>query len=210
MLYRLLVFTSLFITLSFISNAQSDKELDAFTVQVEGLGCPFCAYGLEKKFKELKGLKKPVIDMETGKFTFLFPAKEALSITRVEKQVDAAGYTAVHVRVERANGAVETSEAATTATKTTGKKETATLAVAGNCGMCKARIEKAAKATKGVSSASWSSERQQLEVAYNPQVVDLTTISKNIAQKGHDTELVKASKKNYEQLHACCLYKRMK
>ena len=38
-------------------NAQS-KTMDEFTVQVDGLGCPFCAYGLEKKFKEFKGIKK--------------------------------------------------------------------------------------------------------------------------------------------------------
>ena len=32
--------------------AQSD--MDQFEVKVEGLGCPFCAYGLEKKFNELE------------------------------------------------------------------------------------------------------------------------------------------------------------
>ena len=39
--------------------AQAQKTFDQFEVQVDGLGCPFCAYGLEKKFKEFKGIKKP-------------------------------------------------------------------------------------------------------------------------------------------------------
>ena len=47
------------------TKAQS-KKVDQFKVQVDGLGCPFCAFGLEKKFKELKGIKKVRIDIETG------------------------------------------------------------------------------------------------------------------------------------------------
>ena len=35
-------------------NIKNDKNnpKDEVSVQVDGLGCPFCAYGLEKKMKE--------------------------------------------------------------------------------------------------------------------------------------------------------------
>ena len=40
------------------SLAFAQKSMDDLQVQVDGLGCPFCAYGLEKKFKEFKGCIK--------------------------------------------------------------------------------------------------------------------------------------------------------
>ncbi len=87
-------------------NAQS-KLMDDFTVQVDGLGCPFCAYGLEKRFNDLKGIKNIAIEMETGTMTFKFPTTENLSIAEVEKQVDNAGYTATSVEIKRADGQME-------------------------------------------------------------------------------------------------------
>ncbi len=89
----------------FTVNAQDGT--DKFTVQIDGLGCPFCAYGLEKKFKEFKGIKKVKIDIETGLFTFIYPTAKKLSIERVKKQVQAAGYTPVTTKIERSNGLIE-------------------------------------------------------------------------------------------------------
>ena len=62
----------------FSANGQK-KAMDKFMVQVDGLGCPFCAYGLEKKFKEFKGIKAVKIDIETGDFSFKYPAEKALT-----------------------------------------------------------------------------------------------------------------------------------
>ena len=116
-------------------SAQTLKFHDAFTVQVEGLGCAFCAYGLEKKFKELKALKKPAIDLETGIFTFQLPVDQSLSLEAVKKRVKQAGYTATRVQVQRADGT-------TADTQTPADVQgAATLTVAGNCGHCKTRIE---------------------------------------------------------------------
>ena len=42
----------LILLMGFTLNAQNSKDRDSFEIQVDGLGCPFCAYGLEKKFKE--------------------------------------------------------------------------------------------------------------------------------------------------------------
>ena len=106
----IVIFVSIFLAgLATPSQAQSNT-MDAFTVQVDGLGCPFCAYGLEKKFKELKGIKDVKIEMETGIMNFTYPAKKNLSIEQVESQVDEAGYTAVNVAITRSNGKTEESE----------------------------------------------------------------------------------------------------
>ena len=48
-------------------NAQTnDQELTYVKVEVKGLACPFCAYGLEKKLKDLDGVETIKIDVEQG------------------------------------------------------------------------------------------------------------------------------------------------
>ncbi len=37
-----------------------------YKVYVDGLSCPFCAYGIEKKFSKVKGVEKIDIDLKTG------------------------------------------------------------------------------------------------------------------------------------------------
>ncbi len=61
--------------------------------RVDGLACPFCAYGLEKKLKKLEGLKDIKILINEGKVTLSF--KEGASINRedIEKAVEEGGFT---------------------------------------------------------------------------------------------------------------------
>lgn len=186
-------------------NAQHDK----FTVTVEGLGCPFCAYGLEKKFKEVQGVKSIKIDIETGLMTFTADASKNLSLESVDRQVDKAGYTAKAIKIERASGKVETSEnTASASSDKSSAAKTATFRVAGNCTMCEARIEKAAKALEGVSAADWNVESKMLTVKFDEKKTSLNDIHKKIAAVGHDTDKVKAQDKAYEQLPGCCLYRK--
>lgn len=86
------------------------------------------------------------------------------------------------------------------------KVETTTFQVPGNCGMCKKRIETAAT-IKGVSTATWNMETQQMEVKFNPQKTSIATIQQSIAKAGHATEKFEANEKAYSNLHHCCKYK---
>ncbi len=79
--------------------------------------------------------------------------------------------------------------------------------VYGNCGMCKTRIEKALL-VKGVKYAYWDKETDMATVKFNPEVVTLEQLHRNVAAIGHDTDLVKADDKVYENLHGCCKYER--
>ena len=85
--------------------------------------------------------------------------------------------------------------------------KTKTITVKGQCGMCKTRIEKAAK-IEGVSQAIWNDQTDKLTVTYNPTKVKLIDIEKSIAAVGHDTEGVKADDKAYSNLPGCCKYDR--
>lgn len=83
---------------------------------------------------------------------------------------------------------------------------TETLKVAGECGMCKKSIEKAAK-TAGATAAEWNSETKQLTVTYAAGASKMK-IEQAIAAVGYDTQNVKATDEAYSKLHGCCQYER--
>ena len=90
-----------------------------------------------------------------------------------------------------------------------GPGKTEKFKVAGNCGMCEARIEKAAKSVNGVTTAEWDKETKMIEVSFDATEANIKKIHEAIAGVGHDTELVKADDETYDKLPACCKYDRM-
>ncbi len=88
------------------------------------------------------------------------------------------------------------------------QEKTSSFKVYGKCGMCKARIEKAAKATP-TSSITWDSKTQMAKVVYDPSKVSLDSVQKKIALAGHDTDKFMATDEAYNNLPGCCHYERM-
>lgn len=85
---------------------------------------------------------------------------------------------------------------------------TITFEVAGNCGLCKQRIEQAAK-IKGVSEATWNTQSNLATVSFLSTKTSGRAIKQAIADVGHDTDEIKAKDDVYQQLHQCCLYDRL-
>ena len=197
----------LFLLFGFGAMAQTDY--DAFSVRVDGLGCPYCAYGLEKKFKEFTGIADVQIEMETGVFNFTYPAAKALTVDQVRDQVFSAGYTPRSLEVRRADGSVETGEFAPAEFEEMEGYALARMTVAGNCGMCKNRIERAAIGVDGVEGALWD-ENEQVLTFQVKEGIDPNTVATAVAAAGHDTETAKAEKAVYKTLPGCCRYKRLK
>jgi Cu(I)/Ag(I) efflux system membrane fusion protein len=82
------------------------------------------------------------------------------------------------------------------------------LKVGGACGMCKTRIEKAAKSVEGVSTAAWNKDNGQLHIHYDAAKTNLDAVSKAVAQSGHDTNKDKADDATYDALPGCCKYRK--
>lgn len=87
--------------------------------------------------------------------------------------------------------------------------KTDSFKVYGNCGMCKNRIEKAAK-QEGVTSAVWNADTKEMVVTYDSTKISNDDIQKKIAAVGHDTDKFSADDKVYKKLPGCCLYDRKK
>jgi len=61
---------------------------------VDGLACPFCAYGLEKKMKKLEGIKNLSVDLNNGFITFETPTEKIPSEDILKKLIKEAGFVA--------------------------------------------------------------------------------------------------------------------
>ncbi len=209
-----ILLSTFLLTFSLASGLSADAQTDAFTLRVEGLGCPFCAYGLEKKFKDIEGVDQLEIDIQTGKMTFRVPTSTALMLGQADARVTKAGYTAKGIAVTRANGKTEhtgdvaSAVAATDMSVAKSTVEKAKFTAEGNCSMCKARIEKAAGGVSGVKSATWDVDAKRLSVEFDGKKTRLEDIQAAVAKTGHDNAGARATGVAYDRLPPCCQYER--
>jgi len=87
------------------------------------------------------------------------------------------------------------------------KTKTEAIPVSGNCGMCKSKIEKAAK-DAGVKEANWDVDAKVLTVTYKSSSTNAAKIQQAVAAAGYDTRDVKTTEEAYGKLHGCCQYDR--
>ena len=85
--------------------------------------------------------------------------------------------------------------------------KTDTVKVYGNCEMCQAKIEKAAK-KGGAAVAKWDVDSKILAVSYSSAKSSLDKIEKSIAAAGYDTEHETSTAAAYKGLPSCCQYDR--
>lgn len=62
----------------FLAASAASAQVNSVTIAVDGLACPFCAYGVEKKLKRVEGVDSMDIRMREG--TVTLTAGEGLSI----------------------------------------------------------------------------------------------------------------------------------
>lgn len=81
------------------------------------------------------------------------------------------------------------------------------VTVNGVCGMCKKNIEKSAM-DAGATFAFWNKKTKVLNVKFDSGKTNRERIEQKIADKGYDTEDIKASDDAYNKLEMCCQYER--
>lgn len=76
------------------------SELQKVSIRVDGLACPFCAYGLEKKLKRLEGVERLEIKINDGLVILHFKADAKVDQELIMKKVKEAGFTPREIKVE--------------------------------------------------------------------------------------------------------------
>jgi mercuric ion binding protein len=183
-------------------------QMDKVYAEIDGMGCAFCANGIERAFKDVKTKKNFKIDLEGGSMSFDIPSSAGMSIQDITNRIDRAGYTVRKISIQQANGG-ELSWG-----KPKGSKEDSNayteeiVTVLGNCGMCKTRIENAVNELDGVFFSFWDDKTQKLHVRFDASKLSLEDIELELASIGHDTKRFKAADEVYDNLHSCCKYDR--
>ena len=65
----------------------------AYKLRVDGLACPFCAYGVEKQLKAVQGVEKVDVDLKTGNVTVTVVEGAVFDEATAKKAVTDAGFT---------------------------------------------------------------------------------------------------------------------
>lgn len=81
-------------TLAPAAQAQDKIETPDAEVYVDGLACPFCAYGLEKKLKKLGAIRTMEVQLEKGRVLLTFKEGQSLTKEEIQQAVKKAGFTA--------------------------------------------------------------------------------------------------------------------
>jgi len=77
-----------------IAAAVPGAETRQYKLRVDGIACPFCAYGIKKRLREIDGLKEPIeADIKSGTLTVTMAQGKTLSEERARKAVKEAGFT---------------------------------------------------------------------------------------------------------------------
>ncbi len=87
-------FTSFVLTLVF-SPLVAQAQVKQVSLRVDGLACPFCAYGLEKKVAKLEGYQADTytVKINDGVVSFDWQSNKPLDLEAIETAVDKAGFT---------------------------------------------------------------------------------------------------------------------
>ena len=64
-----------------------------YEMRVDGLACPFCAYGIEKKLKAIKGTSKINIDLDKGLVQVNMDEGTKLSEEQMKIMFNDSGFT---------------------------------------------------------------------------------------------------------------------
>lgn len=64
-----------------------------YEMRVDGLACPFCAYGVEKKLKAIEGASNINIDLDKGLVSVDMPEGTELTEEQMKKLFNDAGFT---------------------------------------------------------------------------------------------------------------------
>ena len=87
----------------------AEAEIDRLTLRVDGLACPFCAYGLEKKLTKIGSISSYDVDFKEGKVFLGLKTDTQIELKSFYKAVREAGFTLKSISL-RAKGKIGQSE----------------------------------------------------------------------------------------------------
>ncbi len=67
--------------------------LNTYELKVDGLACPFCAYGIEKKLRAIEGVQKVEVEIKQGRVVVTMAEGAILTEAQARDAVKDAGFS---------------------------------------------------------------------------------------------------------------------
>ncbi len=129
---------------------------------VEGMTCASCAQTVEKAAQKLPGVETAAVNLATEKLSLNYD-ESVVSDEDISKVISDAGYKLISNDVNKS------------------------LNIEGmTCSSCAQTVEKAVKNIPGVSLSNVNLATEKLTVAYNPETLNLSDITKAVADAGYE------------------------
>ncbi len=93
MIPKILQRTGLVLALMLFAATAVLADSHVYKLYVDGLACPFCAYGVEKKVGGLDGVEKVEIEIDEGLVAVTLVDGATLDEATASRAVDEAGFT---------------------------------------------------------------------------------------------------------------------
>ena len=74
-------------------SASAFAAQQAYKLRVDGLSCPFCAYGIEKKLNAIKGVQGVGVDIASGTVSVTMAEGASLDEAMAKQAVKDAGFS---------------------------------------------------------------------------------------------------------------------
>lgn len=84
---------SLLVLSSIVTMTAALAAPQSYKLRVDGLSCPFCAYGIEKKLGAVKGVQHIAVDIASGTVTVTMAEGATLDEATAKKAVKEAGFS---------------------------------------------------------------------------------------------------------------------
>ncbi|NND00341.1 MAG: heavy-metal-associated domain-containing protein [Gammaproteobacteria bacterium] len=88
-----ILLTALLFIPPLFGGAAAAEEQSVYALQVDGLACPFCAYGLEKQLTRIDGVETMSTDIKSGTMTIIMQSGKSLAESAAQAAVDRAGFS---------------------------------------------------------------------------------------------------------------------
>ena len=90
---KLIQRTGLALALMLFTTMAAFAEPQTYALQVDGLACPFCAFGIEKQLSKIDGVDELDTDIKAGVVLLTMKDGVLLDETVAEQAVERAGFT---------------------------------------------------------------------------------------------------------------------
>lgn len=95
------------VALTLMSFQSAFAEIENIKMQVDGMTCPFCVYGIEKKLESLDEVEEARANLKTGMVDIKLKKDEPIDINRLKEAVRKSGFTPGRIKIKAAGKLTE-------------------------------------------------------------------------------------------------------